>query len=69
MRKYENLDFIHDNTLPPRAHYIPYDSMEKALAGNKSQSAFYTLLNGEWEFKYIYKYAQRGKNGNVRKHG
>ncbi len=53
MRKYENLDFIHENTLPPRAHYIPYDSMEKALAGDKLQSAFYTLLNGEWEFKYF----------------
>ncbi len=52
MRKYENLDFIHENTLKPRSHYIPYDSLEKALAGDKSKSAFYTLLNGEWDFKY-----------------
>ena len=52
MRKYENLDFIHENTLTPRAHYIPYDSMEKALAGDKFQSEFYTLLNGEWDFAY-----------------
>ena len=53
MRKYENLDFIHENTLAPRAHYIPYDTMEKALAGDKFQSEFYTLLNGEWDFAYF----------------
>lgn len=53
MRKYENLDFIHENTEKPRAHYIPYESLEKALAGNKESSAYYTLLNGEWDFKYF----------------
>ncbi|MBQ3537238.1 MAG: glycoside hydrolase family 2, partial [Clostridia bacterium] len=53
MRKYENLDFIHENTEKPRAHYIPYESLEKALAGNKDSSAYYTLLNGEWDFKYF----------------
>ena len=53
MRKYENLDFIHENTLKPRAHYIPYDSIEKALVGDKTKSNFYTLLNGEWDFAYF----------------
>ncbi len=53
MRKYENLCYIHENTLPPRAHYIPYDSVEKALAGAKEKSAYYTLLNGEWGFRYF----------------
>ena len=52
MRKYEDLNFIHENTLKPRAHYIPYDSLEKALNGDKTKSDFYTLLNGEWDFKY-----------------
>ena len=52
MRKFENLDFIHENTLKPRAHYIPYDTLEKALKGDKFQSKYYMLLNGEWEFKY-----------------
>ena len=52
MRKYEDLSRIHENVLAPRAHYIPYDSLEKALAGDKSDSVFYTLLNGEWDFKY-----------------
>ena len=53
MRKYEDLTRIHENTLPPRAHYIPYDSLEKALARDKSASAYYKLLNGEWDFKYF----------------
>lgn len=53
MRIFEDLSRIHENTLPPRSHYIPYDSLEKALAGNKNRSAFYTLLNGEWDFRYF----------------
>ncbi|MBQ2732835.1 MAG: glycoside hydrolase family 2 [Clostridia bacterium] len=52
MRKYEDLKYIHENTLPPRAHYIPYDCAEKALAGARESSAYYKLLNGEWQFKY-----------------
>ena len=52
MREYENINVFHENTLKPRAHYIPYDSLEKALKGNKNSSEFYTLLNGEWDFKY-----------------
>ena len=53
MRKYENLNFIHENTMKPRAHYIPYDSPEKAFEGIKSKSPYYTLLNGEWDFRYF----------------
>lgn len=53
MRKYEDLSCIHDNTLKPRAHYVPYDSLEKALEGDRSKSKFYTLLNGEWDFRYF----------------
>ena len=53
MRIYEDLSRIHENALAPRAHYIPYDSLEKALAGDKSASEYYTLLNGSWDFKYF----------------
>lgn len=53
MRRYEDLNLIHENTMQPRSDYIPYDSLEKALAGDKEQSEFYTLLNGEWDFKYF----------------
>ncbi len=53
MRHYEDLQRIHVNTLPARAHYIPYDSLEKAMAGNREASAFFRLLNGTWEFRYF----------------
>ncbi len=53
MRKYENLNLLHENTLKPRSHYIPYDTLEKALAGERSKSNIYTLLNGEWDFAYF----------------
>ncbi len=52
MRKYENLKFIHENTLPPRAYYIPYGSLEKALEGKRENSDRFMLLNGIWDFKY-----------------
>lgn len=53
MRRIEDIHKIHENTLPPRAHYIPYDTLEKALAGDKTSSAYYTLLNGTWDFCYF----------------
>ncbi len=52
MRKYERLECIHENTMPPRAHYIPYDSLEKAKVGDRTASSFFQLLNGTWEFRY-----------------
>ncbi len=55
MRKYEDISKIHENTMPPRAHYIPYDSLEKALVGEKSKSEYYMLLNGDWDFRYFTK--------------
>ena len=53
MRKYENPKLLHEGTLPPRAHYIPYDSLESALRGVPEESAYYTLLSGEWNFRYF----------------
>ncbi len=53
MRHYEDLRKLHINTLPPRAHYIPYDSLEKALKGSREDSAFFTLLSGTWDFRYF----------------
>lgn len=53
MRQYENPDFIQENCEAQRSYYIPYDSLEKALAGKKEDSAYYRLLNGEWKFRYF----------------
>ena len=52
MRTYENLNRISENRLPQRSYYIPYESLEKALAFDRKQSAYYRLLNGNWDFKY-----------------
>ena len=52
MRIYERLDKLSENRLPQRAYYIPYESEEKALRGDRHQSAYYMLLNGTWDFKF-----------------
>lgn len=44
MRKYENLECLHENTLKPRSYYIPYDTEKKAKNGDKTKSDYYTLL-------------------------
>ncbi len=53
MRHYEDIRKIHVNTLPPRAHYIPYDTLQKALNGSREDSAYFRLLNGIWDFRYF----------------
>lgn len=53
MRKYEDLTRIYENVEPGRTHYIPYDTLEKALAGDKNSSKYYMLLNGNWNFKFF----------------
>lgn len=52
MRHYENLESRTENRENQRAYYIPYDSLEKALKGDKLASKYYKLLNGEWNFAY-----------------
>lgn len=53
MRDYENLKKLSDNREKPRAYYIPYDTLEKALAGDRTQSAYLRSLNGLWQFRYF----------------
>ncbi|MDP4133767.1 MAG: glycoside hydrolase family 2 TIM barrel-domain containing protein, partial [Bacillota bacterium] len=53
MRIYENISKMSENRMPQRAYYIPYDTLEKALAGKKETSDYYKLLNGKWNFKYF----------------
>ena len=42
-----------ENREPQRSYYIPYDSVKKALEGDKLKSAYYMLLNGKWDFAYF----------------
>lgn len=53
MRIYEDFNKTSENREPQRAYYIPYDSLEKALEGNREKSAYYKLLNGKWNFAYF----------------
>lgn len=53
MRIYEDIRKTSKGRMAPRAYYIPYDSLDKALAGKRSESAFYKLLNGVWDFRYF----------------
>ena len=55
-REWQNPKFLQKGREEARAYYIPYDSMDKALFGDKNQSAKYQLLNGEWDFKYYNAY-------------
>jgi len=52
MREYEDLSKISINREKQRAYYIPYDTLDKALEGDRSKSMFYRLLNGKWKFNY-----------------
>ncbi len=53
MRYYENVEKFSENREQPRSYYIPYDSLEKALNGDRSKSKYYKLLNGKWDFAYF----------------
>lgn len=53
MRIYESFEKFSENRESQRAYYIPYDSLEKALKGDRSESKYYKLLNGTWKFAFF----------------
>ena len=53
MRFFEDLQHISENRCPAAGALLPYDTLEKALAGEPGASKFYHLLNGDWEFAYF----------------
>lgn len=48
---WNNLEVLHRNTLPPRAHFFQYVSEDKALSFDQQQSE-YKSLNGTWKFHH-----------------
>ncbi|KAL5615788.1 hypothetical protein FOBRF1_004536 [Fusarium oxysporum] len=48
---WSNLNVLHRNTLPARAHFYSYPDQESALSFNRDQSYFHSL-NGTWKFHY-----------------
>ena len=51
-RYYENLKMLHENTMPPRAYYIPASTRRDDLVEHRERSDRFQLLNGEWKFRY-----------------
>lgn len=51
-KHYENLQVLHENTMPNRCYYIPASKEMHTLVENREQSDRFQLLNGQWKFKY-----------------
>ena len=51
-RHYENLQLLHENTLPLRAYYIPASRRMDDLVRYRERSDRFQLLNGTWQFRY-----------------
>lgn len=51
-RYYEDLKIMHENTMPPRAYYIPASNDMGVLVHNREMSDRIQMLNGQWKFRY-----------------
>ena len=52
-RYYENLNVLHENTMPARAYYIPASKRMDNLVEHREESDRMQLLNGAWKFQYF----------------
>ncbi len=50
---YENLQVLHENTLPSRSYYIPASRFMDTLSEHRESSDRFQLLNGKWKFRYF----------------
>ena len=51
-RHYENLQILHENTMPNRCYYIPASRRMDDLVECRENSDRMQLLSGEWRFRY-----------------
>ena len=51
-KHYENTDILHENTMPPRAYYIPASKRTDTLIEHREDSDRIQMLKGKWKFKY-----------------
>ena len=49
---HKSLEFLHVGCQKPRAYFVPYESKEKALAGNRAESDLFISLCGDWKFRF-----------------
>lgn len=49
---HEDFSHLHVNTLPNHAYFVPCDTREQAMSGNRNQSGRLQLLSGLWRFGF-----------------
>ena len=49
---WNDIDVIRENVEAPRAHFVPYRSVDAALAGDEAGNRWRQSLNGNWKFSY-----------------
>lgn len=49
---HKSLENLHVGCEEPRAYYIPYETKEKALTGERENSGMVLNLSGEWNFRF-----------------
>ncbi len=59
---HKDLNSLHVGTEKPRAYFIPYDSVEDALSGDRNNSYYLTNLCGNWKFKYFESFEDLNKD-------
>ena len=52
-RYYEDLEILHDNTMPARAYYIPASKKLDDLIEHRETSDRFQLLDKNWKFQYF----------------
>ncbi len=50
---HKDLTALHVNNEKPRAYFIPFDSIEAALSGDRNKSVYLTNLCGKWKFRFF----------------
>lgn len=51
-KHYENLNVLHENTMPHHAYYMPASKAMGVLVHDREKSDRMQLLNGNWKFRY-----------------
>ena len=56
-KDFENPKSLHIGRYTEHSYFMPHATLEDALSMNKSDSPYYCLLNGDWNFRYYERYA------------
>ena len=52
-RHFEDLDVLHEHTLPPRSYYVPASRATATSPWRREDSDRFHLLSGRWAFRYL----------------